>query len=61
MLRIQLNSKNMHPQGDIDRLYMNRVAGGRGPQSVEDAVEFEEASLAFYLEIKEEKLLREVS
>ena len=33
---------NIHPQGDIDRLYMKRVAGGRGLQSVEDTVEFEE-------------------
>ena len=53
--------RSMHPQGDVDRLYMKRVAGGRGLQSVEETVELEEASLAFYLETKEEKLLREVS
>ena len=40
---------------------MKRVAGVRGLQSVEDTVELEEASLAFYLETKEEELLREVS
>ena len=53
--------RSMHPQGDVDRLYMKRVAGGRGLQSVEETVELEEASLAFYLETKEEELLREVS
>ena len=26
--------RSMHPQGDVDRLYMKRVAGGRGLQSV---------------------------
>ena len=40
---------------------MKRVPGGSGLQSVEDTVELEEASLAFYLETKEEELLREVS
>ena len=53
--------RSMHPQGDIDRLYMKRVAGGRGLQSVGETVELEDASLAFYLETKEEELLREVS
>ena len=53
--------RSMHPQSDIDRLYMKRVAGGRGLQSVEDTVEVEEASLAFHLETKEGELLREVS
>ena len=53
--------RSMHPQFDIDWLYMKRVARGRGLQSVEDTVELEEASLAFYLETKEEDLLREVS
>ena len=33
--------RSMQPQGDIDRLYMKRVAGGRGLQSFEDTVELE--------------------
>ena len=31
--------KYLCPRGDIDRLYMKRVAGGRELQSVEDTVE----------------------
>ena len=44
--------RSMHPQGDIDKLYMKRVAGDRGLQSVEDTVELEEASLSFIWRLK---------
>ena len=52
--------KIFHPQGDVDGLYWKRSEGGRGLLSVEECVEMEATSLAYYMEAKEEKLLKEV-
>jgi hypothetical protein len=38
-----------HPQGDVDRLYVNRKRGGRGLQSVEEVVRREENSLTTFM------------
>ena len=37
-----------HPQGDVDRLYVSRQLGGRGLQSIEEAVRREENALTTY-------------
>ena len=37
-----------HPQGDVDRLYVSREKGGRGLQSIEEAVKREENALTTY-------------
>ena len=39
----------MHPQADVDRLYMKRAEGGRGLISLEECVELECESLAKYI------------
>ena len=31
--------KALHPRDDVDRLYLSRKAGGRGPASIEDTVD----------------------
>ena len=38
-----------HPQGDVDRLYVSRQLGGRGLQSIEEAVRREENALTTYV------------
>ena len=48
-----------HPKGDVDRLYMNRSLGGRGLIGVEDWIGVELDSVERYLEVAEEKLLKE--
>ena len=37
-----------HPQGDVDRLYVNRKRGGRGLQSIEEVVRREENAMTSY-------------
>ena len=48
-----------HPQADVDRLYCDRKAGGRGLMSVEECVRREENALAVFVESTEsEGILR---
>ena len=50
----------LHPQADVDRLYIKRAEGGRGMISVEDCVEIVAKSLLKYIIESEEKLLKAV-
>ena len=50
----------LHPQADVDRLYIKRAEGGRGIISVEDCVEIETNSLHQYIIESKEKLLKGV-
>ena len=50
----------LHPQADVDRLYIKRAEGGRGMISVEDCVEIETNSLHQYIIESKEKLLKGV-
>ena len=50
----------MHPQADVDRLYWKRKEGGRGLSSIEDCITIEENSLGYYINTKQEQLLKEV-
>ena len=50
----------MHPQADVDRLYWKRKEGGRGLISIEDCITIEENSLGYYINTKQEQLLKEV-
>ena len=43
--------RTLHPQADIDRLYMKRENGGRGMISIEDCIDMEVANLKDYVEI----------
>ena len=49
--------RSLHPQADVDRLYVKRSQGGRGLISVEDCVNIEVGSLYRYVEASKEKLL----
>ena len=48
-----------HPKVDVDRLYMKISIDGKGLIGVEDCVGVEVDSLERYLEVAEEKLLKE--
>ena len=50
----------LHPKSDIDRLYIARQRGGRGLQSVLEAVQSEENSLRWYVKNSPEQLLKAV-
>ena len=50
----------MHPQADVDRLYWKRKEGGRGLISIEDCITIEENSLGYYINTKQDQLLKEV-
>ena len=50
----------MHLQSDVDRLYRKRKEGGRGLISIEDCITIEENSLVYYIDTKQEQLLKEV-
>ena len=61
-------NRALHPQADVDRLYMKRAEGGRGMISVEDCVEMKTNNLYNYVEnsngrllmaVKDEKILEE--
>ena len=41
--------RSLHPQADVDRLYVKRSQGGRGLISVEDCVNIEVGSLYQYV------------
>ena len=49
--------KALHPQADVDRLYMKRADGGRGLSSVQDCVDIETNSLHQYIQGSTEKLI----
>ena len=51
----------LHPNNDVDRLYVKRKEGGRGLISVEQCIREEENSLGFYVANSEENLIRGVS
>ena len=48
----------LHPQADVDRLYVTRREGGRGMISIRECVEAEEHSLSKYIANTEEELLK---
>ena len=50
----------LHPQADVDRLYLPRSKGGRGMISVEDCEEMEIKSLKEYVVASNERLLNAV-
>ena len=50
----------MHPQADVDRLCWKRKEGGRGLISIEDCITKEENSLGYYIDTKQEQLLKEI-
>ena len=53
-------NRALHPQADIDRLYIPRNPGGRGMISVDDCVEMETESLKKCEENSKERLLKAV-
>ena len=52
--------RGLHPQSDVDHLYVSRELGGWGLQSVEDVVIEERCSLYEYIQISTESLISEV-
>ena len=50
----------LHPQADVDRLYLRREEGGKGMIGVEDCVEIEVKSLSEYVNVSTESLIRAV-
>ena len=50
----------LHPQAEVDRLYIPNNNGGRGIVSVEDCAEMETESLEKYVENSNERLLKAV-
>lgn len=50
----------LHPRSDVDRLYVDRKAGGRGLVNVEDLVRQEERQLNRYMENSEESIMKAV-
>ena len=49
--------RSFHPRADIDRLYIPRKMGGRGLISVEDSMNKEENSIAYYAQTTTEPIL----
>ena len=49
--------RSLHPQADVDRLYVKRSQGGRGLISVEDCVNLEVGGLYQYVVNSSERLL----
>ena len=50
----------LHPQADVDRLYLKRSEGGRGLLSIEECVIIETNSLVNYIKESNEKMLNAV-
>ena len=50
----------LHPQSDVDRLYLPRSEGGRGLQQIRQTVEEEKRSLSEYVSSRKEAALQEV-
>ena len=59
--KILTMNKMLHPQSDVDRLYIPRKEGGRGLLGVEDCVQIQVESLAKYVSASDELLLQAVS
>ena len=60
MTRKQLTMHgSLHPRADADRLYVPRKSGGRGLLSIEDAINKEENSIAFYVKNTDEPILKQ--
>ena len=53
--------RELHPQSDLDRLYVKRKEGGRCLISEVQCIRKEENSLGFYVTNLEESLIRVVS
>lgn len=51
----------LHPQADVDRLYMKRTKGGRGLIGIEECVMVETHNLIKYVDVSREKILKAVS
>ena len=49
--------KALHPRDDVDRLYVSRKEGGRGPTSIEDTVDASIQRLEDYIEKHEQGLI----
>ena len=58
--KIMTMHRALHPQADIDRLYLPRSQGGRGMISAEDCVEMEVKSLEEYVIASNERMLKAV-
>ena len=58
--KLMTTYRALHPQADVDRLYMKRDNGGRGMIGIEDCVDMEISNLKEYLEKSEESMLKEV-
>ena len=56
--KIKMINRMYLQQSDTDRLYIQRMEGGRGHLSIVDCVETEEQNLYLYLDQSEERLLR---
>ena len=48
----------LHPESDVDRLYIPRKEGGRGLISIEDCVELAIRGLEVYVRGSEERLIQ---
>src|SRR6185436_680546 len=51
----------LHPQSDVDRLYLARTEGGRGLLQVRQSVEEEECALSHYVSDSAEPAMKEVN
>ena len=58
--KLMTSNGALHPQSDIDRLYIPRSAGGRGMQSVKQVMLEEQINLAEYVQNRTEYALRDL-
>ena len=58
--KIMTMNKELHPRGDVARIFVPRKKGGRGLISCESCVRREENSLSWYVRKSEEASLRKV-
>ena len=58
--KLMTTYRTLHPQADVDRLYLKREDGGRGMIGIEDCVDMEIANLKEYVTKSEEKMLKAV-
>ena len=49
--------KALHPRDDVDRLYVQRKEGGRGPTSIKNSVDTSIQRLEDFIEKHERKLI----
>ena len=50
--------KALHVKNDVDRLYLSRIEGGRGPQSAQDTIELAILGLDNFVMNSHEKLIK---